>query len=183
MLDRLFILLYFTYRCFLSDDFSNWCPFASFPRNAGSPFWWYCCLHGPCGPCMLQLGPSSTTALGETPWKEYWAWAIPAPVSLHPGVGTQRPQPSQVEAVDMTKSSSKGNGLSMPSFDAPNRKDTRSLLKLPLPSDLNSISSMSTYSGSGTNSINSQALARPSGEMQGPRIQDSKRKISKVRPI
>ena len=108
-------------------------------------------------------------------------WAIPAPVSLHPGVGTQRPQP-KVEA-DMTKSSSKGNGLSMPSFDAPNRKDTRSLLKLPLPSDLNSISSMSTYSGSGTNSINSQALARPSGEMQGPRIQDSKRKISKVQPI
>lgn len=105
-------------------------------------------------------------------------WAIPAPVSLHPGVGTQRPQP-KVEA-DMT-SSSKGH-LSMPSFDAP-RKDTRSLLKLPHSSDLNSISSMSTYSGSGTNSINSQALARPSGEMQGPRIQDSKRKISKVQPI
>lgn len=109
-------------------------------------------------------------------------WAIPAPVVAHlypGGLGVeQRPQPSQVEAVDMTKSSSKGNGLSMPSdFDAPNRKsrkDTRSLLKLPLPSsDLNSISSMSTYSGSGTNSINSQALARPSGE----------RKISKVQPI
>ena len=114
-------------------------------------------------------------------------WAIPAPVSLHPGgLGVeQRPQPSQVEAIDMTKSSSKGN-VSMPSFDAPNRKprkDTRSLLKLPVPSDLNSISSMSTYSGSGTNSINSQALVRPSGEMQGPRIQDSKRKISKVQPI
>lgn len=47
-------------------------------------------------------------------------WAIPAPLSLHPGV-EQRPQPKVEE--DMT-SSSKGN-LPMPEFNAP-RKDTRS---------------------------------------------------------
>ena len=111
--------------------------------------------------------------------KKSQLWAMPAPVSFHQGV-EQCPQP-KVEAVSFTSRSTKGS-LQMPSVKEAPQKDTRSLLKLPH-SELNSISSMSTCSGSGTSSINSQSLARPNGVLSDPRVQDSKRKISKVQPI